>query len=77
MKAVKQFATWMLKDGRVTSNPLKHLSISGKVETENPRRALTKDEITFLFPFVETSKPIFNIPGPERALIYRVAVETA
>ena len=66
LRACKQFATWMNADRRVNSNSIEHLSMSNKIETQNPRRALTRDEVNVLLDHV----------GPVRALLYRFAIET-
>jgi len=76
LKACKQFATWMIKDGRTRTNPLLHLPTDIPVETQNPRRALTRDEILTLLSYTENAKPIGDMTGTERALVYRLAMET-
>ncbi len=74
LRAVKQFAKWMKADGRASLNPLEHLTRSAQVT--NQRRALTVDEIKFLLDYTRTAPPVYNVPGPERALIYRLAIDT-
>lgn len=76
LKACKQFASWMLKDGQATTNPLQYLTTDIPVETQNPRRALTKDEIRTLLSYTENANPIGDMTGTERALVYRLAMET-
>ena len=74
LRACKQFSKWMVEDGRASQNPLEHLTRSAQVQ--NPRRALSIEEIQELLKYTQTAKPSFNISGPERALVYRVAIET-
>jgi integrase len=76
LKACKQFASWMLRDGQATTNPLQYLTTDIPVETQNPRRALTRDEILTLLSYTENAKPIGNMTGGERALVYQLAIET-
>ena len=75
LRAVKQFTKWTFINGRLTDDPLKHLTVKN-VRVENQRRALSVDELTYLLAFVEASEPIWNVPGPERALVYELAVNT-
>ena len=74
LKASKQFCKWAVKDGRALSNPLEHLSRSSEVI--HKRRSLTLDEIEYLLGFTEQSDISYSVSGPERALLYRFAVET-
>ena len=76
LKACKQFASWMLRDGQVTANPLQYLAADIPVETQNPRRPLTQEEIPVLLNYVKNAKPIQSMTGWERALVYRLAMET-
>jgi integrase len=76
LKACKQFASWMLRDGQTTTNPLQYLTTDIPVETQNPRRALTREEIQTLLSYTENAKPIGDMIGAERALVYRLAMET-
>ena len=76
LKACKQFASWMLKDGQASTNPLAYLTTDIPVETQNPRRPLTQEEILTLLSYTENAKPIGDMTGRERALVYRLAMET-
>lgn len=74
--ACKQFAKWMVADGRASNSPLEYLSMTSKIETQNPRRAMTPTEIEELFAYMVSSKPLRKITGTERILLYRLAIET-
>ena len=74
-RACKQFTKWGFMNGRLSRDPLAHLTIKN-VRCENPRRALSVDEIACLLDYVNTAPAIWNIPGHERALIYELAVNT-
>jgi integrase len=74
--ACKQFARWMMADRRANDNPIEYLNMTGKIEVQEPRRALNIGEIEILFDYITKSKPLSNIPGHERILLYRFAMET-
>jgi len=74
--ACKQFARWMMADRRASDNLIEHLSMTGKIETQEPRRALNIGEIEILFDYIVKSEPLSYIPGHERILLYRFAMET-
>ena len=77
LQSVKQFCRWMVQDRRASESPLQHLKgLNVKLDRRHDRRALTVDEIRRL---IETTKaaPIrFGMSGYERALLYRLAIET-
>ncbi len=75
LRAVKQFAKWCVVNGRMAGDPLIHLSPKN-VRVENQRRALSTDEIEYLLSYTATAPSSWNIPGPERALVYELAVST-
>lgn len=74
-RACKQFSKWAFVNGRLTHDPLAHLTVKN-VRCENPRRALSVDELSYLLGYVSTAPAIWNVSGPERALVYELAVNT-
>ena len=74
LRACKQFCGWTVKDGRTSTNPLQHLSRTAEVQ--NKRRALTPEEIECLLDYTKRAGLNFSITGPERALVYRLAIES-
>ena len=74
--ACKQFARWMMADRRASDNVIEYLSMTGKIEPQEPRRALNREEIEILFDYIVKSEPLSYIPGHERILLYRFAMET-
>jgi len=74
LKAVKQFCRWMVQDSRVAESPVEHLQ--PKRATSAKRRALGPNEIRTLLDKTRNAEPIFGMGGPERALLYLLAVET-
>ena len=75
LQACKQFCRWLVKDRRAADNPLAHLS-AGRVVKTAPRRALTADEIKTLLNSTEGGPDRAGMTGPERSMLYRLAVET-
>jgi len=77
LQAAKQFCKWMCRDGRATSNPLEFLDgLNVRTDRRHDRRALTVDEIRRLLDTTADGPTIRKLPGPTRALLYRLALET-
>ncbi len=88
LQAIKQFCKWMVKDGRASESPVEHLDmLNVRTDRRHDRRALAVDELRRLLDAAERGtvgddgKPAgpvdrFGIGGPDRAMLYRVAVET-
>jgi len=77
LRRVKQFARWMTKTGRAESNPLDCLTLqNAKTDHRRVRRVLSADELRELIDNAQNSPKRFGMTGPERAMLYRVAVET-
>jgi len=77
LAAFKQFCRWMVRDGRVSESPVTHLSgLNVKTDRRHDRRALSVVELRWLLDTVRNGPKRFGMTGPERAMLYRVAVET-
>jgi len=76
LKAAKQFARWMVKDGRASTSPIEHLKNETITIRVRQRRAIELDELRRLLEVTQTSEPRFGMTGHERHLLYRLAVET-
>jgi integrase len=77
LQAIKQFCRWMVKDRRATENPLLHLQgLNVRTDRRHDRRALSLEELTLLLETATDGPVRFNVSGQERALLYRLAVET-
>jgi site-specific recombinase XerD len=78
LRAIKSFSRWMWRDKRIPDDPLAPLErYSTDVDRRHVRRELTPEELNFLLPFVERhTLPAHNLPGPDRAVAYRVAIGT-
>jgi integrase len=76
LKTVKHFARWMIQERRATSSPLEHLRCVTQTEKRRERRALSLEEQRQLLTVTAQEPARYNMTGPERSLVYRVALET-
>jgi len=77
ISAAKQFGKWMVREGRATLSPLEHLrGLNVEEDRRHERRALSADELRRLVAAAHDGPDVLGMPGPERGLLYRVAVET-
>ncbi len=77
LKSTKQFCKWLIKERRaIAPSPLEHLSCIKQTEKRIRRRALTLDEIHKLLKAAENGITHYSISGHERALVYRLALES-
>ncbi|MFW6457043.1 MAG: hypothetical protein ACOC0A_02000 [Planctomycetota bacterium] len=76
LTAFKTFSKWPDREGRITENPVKHLS-RRKIQTRSiQRRMLTPEECARLLDTTGKAPTRYGIYGPERALFYRVLLGT-
>ncbi len=79
IRAIKAFSRWLWKEKRAPDDALATLEhYQTSVESSrHERRAFSTDELVFLFSFVEKyTKPNHKMSGPDRAMLYRLAVGT-
>ncbi|QQE12723.1 tyrosine-type recombinase/integrase [Planctomycetota bacterium] len=87
VQAIKQFCKWMVTNGRASQSPIEHLStLNAKVDRRHERRALSVKEMQKLLDATLHSKtrrgrmvggrPSWEMTGLERAILYRLAMET-
>ena len=77
VQAAKQFCKWMVEDARMALSPLAHLKRANvKVDQRRVRRELTDDEIARLLTATENGDVCSRLNGPDRAMLYRVALST-
>ncbi len=81
LQAVKQFCRWMVKDRRATESPVEHLGgLNVKVDRRHDRRALTVEEMRRLLEVASKGEERgghgWHMTGPQRAALYRLAMET-
>lgn len=76
-QAMAQFGRWMVRERRAAEHPFANLPRFNVIaDRRRERRALEVDEIRALLAATETGPERFSMPGPERALLYRLALET-
>lgn len=76
VRAVKQFSKWLAAEGAITADPLTGLTIKN-VQITNQRRALSQDEAAYLIEWTSSKGGYaYTMSGQERALVYRLALET-
>jgi integrase len=77
IQAIKQFCRWMVKDRRTTESPVVHLDgLNVKTDRRHDRRALTVKELIKLLDATLSGPNRLGMNGPERSMLYRLAVET-
>jgi len=77
LKSIKHFAKWLEQERRIFRNPISHLSrLNVKADRRHDRRPLASEEVQLLIKAAEDGPPIEGISGPDRAMIYQVAVWT-
>ena len=76
-KGVKQFCRWMVQDQRAAESPVEHLRlINARADRRHDRRPFELDEIRRLLEATAAAPLRYGMSGYERALLYRLTVET-
>jgi integrase len=77
LAALQSFARWMVRNHRATESPVAHLRrLNSQTDRRHDRRALEVDEVRRLLASTEAASERYGMTGPERALLYRLAIET-
>ena len=77
LRAIKQFSRWLWRDGRLREDPLAHLvGFNVQLDRRHDRRALTDEELARLIEAAEKGPLRLSMSGPERAVLYQLAVGT-
>ena len=77
LQAAKQFCRWMVRARKAAESPLSHLSgLNVKTDRRHDRRAYGVDEFRELLAYLAAAPVRMKVPADERALVYRLAVET-
>ncbi len=76
LRAIKMFTRWLAKQQRVSIDPLECLSMIDVMERDlkKKRRPLTDEECSRLLWYVENAESYQGLSGPDRALVYEVAI---
>jgi len=78
LRGVKQFSRWLQRQKRTPDDPLAALAgFNAATDRRYVRRELTPEEMAYLLRTVESyTTAMHNMPGPDRAMAYRVALGT-
>jgi integrase len=80
MQAMGMFCHWLAdkkRGNRCAVNPYgTPTMLNRETDIRRQRRALTDDEIAWLMTSTETGAPIADLPGEDRAMLYRTALMT-
>ena len=75
LKVFKQFALWMIDEQRASESPIRHLK-PVKVTEKRERTSLEPEEIRKLLESTQHAPKRYNLTGPERVWLYKLAIET-
>ena len=77
LRAIKQFARWLVRSGRVNKNPLVDIPmLNTRTDRRHDRRALTTDEFLRLIDATKQGSMIESISGSDRAMMYLLSIWT-
>ncbi len=77
LRAFKSFCRWMVRERRAMESPVGHLSLlNARTDRRRIRRALTPDECGKLLAATAAGETWEGMKGADRAMLYRVALET-
>ncbi len=77
LRAVKSFSRWCLRDRRLPVDPLLGLSeFNGHTDRRLLRRPLSQEEVAWLLAVTEEVSTSRSWSGPDRAMLYRLALGT-
>jgi len=77
LKSMIHFCRWMIENKRGSDNPLQYLKVlNTRTDRRHDRRALEPDEIRRLLEATASAETRFGMDGYQRALLYRLAIET-
>ncbi len=77
LATAKAFCAWMVESRMATENPLRYLKkLNEATDKRRRRRAFTDNEIRLLIAAVMIAGAYLGLTGPERALVYALALET-
>lgn len=74
-RAIKQFCTWCVRDGRGEFSPVQFLDLV-TVPDKETRRPLGFDEVCRLLAAAVKAPKRFGLTGMERGILYRVGIES-
>jgi integrase len=78
LTAIKGFSRWLVKNRRMSADPLLHLSrLNAQTDIRRERRALPESELRQLLMVAESSRIVIDgLARHDRAMLYAVAMAT-
>jgi len=77
LTALKSLTRWLFRDGRMRTDPMMQVGkLNVRTDRRHERRALDDEELVRLIQAAERGPDVLGISGPDRAMLYRLAVET-
>jgi integrase len=77
LRAIKMFSRWLVRDRRTGEDRLAHLSmLNARTDPRHERRILEPYEFDKLVDAARRGRPFRELAGPDRAVLYLVAVNT-
>jgi integrase len=77
LTALKSFTRWLFRTERMRTDPMMQVAkLNVSSDRRLIRRALLDEEVTWLIQAAEKGPVVRDMTGPERAMLYRLAVET-
>lgn len=77
LDAAKMFTSWLVRDGRISDNPIAYLSRRSPLsDLRRVRRSLSVEECERLVDAMATAQDILDVPATDRLALYLVAIGT-
>jgi integrase len=77
LTALKSFTRWLFRTERMRTDPMMQVAkLNANTDRRRIRRALLDEEVTWLIRAAEKGPVVRDMAGTERAMLYRLAVET-
>ncbi len=77
LRAVKSFCGWLVNERRISENPLANISLlNAQADRRVERHPYSVEELGLLLAAAGAGGILHGMTGPDRALLYRTAVET-
>ena len=77
LRAIKQFTRWLVKDRRTSDDPLAHVAmLNVSIDRRHDRRPFSEGEVSKILKAANAGPVVRRMGGPDRAMLYAVAVYT-
>jgi integrase len=75
--SIRAFVRWARADGRLRDDPMVGVTgFNAQEDVRHERRVLSENELARLIQTAETGPEVYHMPGPLRAMAYRLAIGT-